>query len=268
MGESRLSSLRIHIRGSFVWLISLLLVFSMFAPTVAAIEFEDVEQRGQSEEQVQEELLTIDNENGSEDGKTLEKAITGEVEDDNGQSEESTFIVPLQVIGKSGEILVDDSIELAEKQTVLEALKRVLEAQEIAYELETANWGTYIKSINGESEGSFGGWDGWMFSVNGEEPNVGADAYEPQKGDTIQFYYGSWAVISSDSEIQEGEMDPTVTVSMVGDKFSSDVTNKENWAIQANAIGLEIRSITKESEQQVTISFNGNMQAGNLLSQG
>ena len=50
--------------------------------------------------------------------------------------------------------------------------------------------GGYITSINGESAGKFGGWDGWLFMVNGIEPAVGIDAYTLKDGDKVVLYYG------------------------------------------------------------------------------
>ena len=34
----------------------------------------------------------------------------------------------------------------------------------------------YITSINGDAAGTFKGWDGWLYTVNGEEPPVGVNA--------------------------------------------------------------------------------------------
>ncbi|MHB8961658.1 MAG: DUF4430 domain-containing protein [Saccharofermentanales bacterium] len=48
----------------------------------------------------------------------------------------------------------------------------------------------FISDINGDASGSFGGWDGWLFKVNGAEPAVGIPDYPIIAGDEILLYYG------------------------------------------------------------------------------
>lgn len=48
----------------------------------------------------------------------------------------------------------------------------------------------YITGINDESAGRFGGWDGWLFTVNGKAANVGIDGLKLSDGDSVILYYG------------------------------------------------------------------------------
>lgn len=48
----------------------------------------------------------------------------------------------------------------------------------------------YITAINGETAATFGGWDGWLFRANDEEPPVGIDEYVLKADDSIVFFYG------------------------------------------------------------------------------
>jgi LPXTG-motif cell wall-anchored protein len=48
----------------------------------------------------------------------------------------------------------------------------------------------YITDINGEASGTFGGWDGWLYKVNGLEPTVAISGMELVEGDSILLYYG------------------------------------------------------------------------------
>lgn len=48
----------------------------------------------------------------------------------------------------------------------------------------------YITDINGEYAGTFGGWDGWLFTVNGEEPVAGMNTVNLTDGDSVLVYYG------------------------------------------------------------------------------
>lgn len=48
----------------------------------------------------------------------------------------------------------------------------------------------YITAINNDTAGTFGGWDGWLYTVNGLEPTVGINEYTVEDGDSILLYYG------------------------------------------------------------------------------
>ncbi|MHB1453186.1 MAG: DUF4430 domain-containing protein [Saccharofermentanales bacterium] len=48
----------------------------------------------------------------------------------------------------------------------------------------------YITDINGDASASFGGWDGWLFKVNGEDPDVGILDFLVADGDDLLIYYG------------------------------------------------------------------------------
>lgn len=49
---------------------------------------------------------------------------------------------------------------------------------------------SYITDINGEAAAAFGGWDGWLFKVNGQDSAVGIDSLELADGDSVLLYYG------------------------------------------------------------------------------
>ncbi len=195
-------------------------------------------------------------------GKSVWQRIAKIEISDQDQTGESDITVQVHVIGKNSEIHSNNKVKAIEKQTALDALKQALDTATIDYELEISQWGMYVKSINGESAGSLGGWDGWMYSVNDEILEIGADAYELREGDNLKFYYSRWASIASDSKIEGGAVNPTATVRLVGDTFGADVTNKANWAFKGNDTGLEIVSIKKETDQEVTITFKGTAKTG------
>ncbi|MBO4934396.1 MAG: DUF4430 domain-containing protein [Clostridia bacterium] len=48
----------------------------------------------------------------------------------------------------------------------------------------------YITDINGDVAGAMGGYSGWLYTVNGEEPPVGVNNYNLKEGDSVVFYYG------------------------------------------------------------------------------
>lgn len=49
---------------------------------------------------------------------------------------------------------------------------------------------SWITEVNGDISGTFGGWDGWLYTVNGTEPDVGVDGYILEDNDSIVLYYG------------------------------------------------------------------------------
>lgn len=61
--------------------------------------------------------------------------------------------------------------------------------QDLTFTMKDSPYGKYISSINGESEATFGGYDGWIFRVNGEEAVVSISQQKVEDGDYILLYY-------------------------------------------------------------------------------
>jgi len=70
-------------------------------------------------------------------------------------------------------------------------LERITKENSIALDSEyTPLYGTYyVKGIGGLYQFDCGSESGWMYSVNGRTPNVGASNYQVSNGDAIVFYY-------------------------------------------------------------------------------
>ena len=73
---------------------------------------------------------------------------------------------------------------------LVDAIKSALDKNSIPYIIEDSDYGAYIKSINLEAAGKFGGWDGWLVTVNGSSLSGSADSVLLQEGDEILVYYG------------------------------------------------------------------------------
>lgn len=52
-----------------------------------------------------------------------------------------------------------------------------------------SEYGAYIAAVNGEASAAFGGYEGWLFTVNGEDPGVGMSSVEVKDGDSVVLYY-------------------------------------------------------------------------------
>ncbi|MGN0537193.1 MAG: DUF4430 domain-containing protein [Acutalibacteraceae bacterium] len=48
----------------------------------------------------------------------------------------------------------------------------------------------WISAVNEDKEASFGGWDGWLYTVNNVAPVVTVSDYALSEGDSIVLYYG------------------------------------------------------------------------------
>lgn len=138
---------------------------------------------------------------------------------------------------------------------------------------------SYITDINGESAAKFGGWDGWLYKVNGKDVSVGIDSLELAEGDSVLLYYGDpYGVgmqfpVADTTKIKDGVItftssdttydsdgNPTVTVNPVkaanvtwsnGNTSTEYVTDeKGSIAINSDQLtpGAHALQITKTSE--------------------
>lgn len=88
-----------------------------------------------------------------------------------------------------------------------------------------SEYGPYISAINGESEKTFKGYDGWLYRVDGKEPEVGVSAYSVSESESIVVYYGDpYGVgmqypVANTSELENGKISFT----------SVDTVYDENW---------------------------------------
>ncbi len=88
-------------------------------------------------------------------------------------------------------VILDGTYEFSEGDTVFDLLKKVCSKQNILIDyVFTPGFSTYyIKGINQLYEFDCGDESGWMYSVNGKDPDVGCSQYKVKKNDNIVFYY-------------------------------------------------------------------------------
>ncbi len=166
------------------------------------------------------------------------------------------------------DVIYDDSVQVPLPDeggpTALDALTHALDGAGISYTLEEFSWGTLITEIGGDEGGTFGGWDGWMFTVNGEFPDSGAGDFEISEGDIILFYYNRWAAISSESPVLPGDEDPDVHITLAGDEFTLDAGDPGSWVIKTGDTGLVLDSLEKQDTQKVALFFTGTAAKGTV----
>lgn len=93
--------------------------------------------------------------------------------------------VDLYIKGYKGVIVDEKNIKIRNKETALGLTTRILDDNGISYE----NNKGYIVSIDGQGEFDKGEDSGWMFSVNGKYPDVGAGSVRLKDGDKIKWLY-------------------------------------------------------------------------------
>lgn len=130
----------------------------------------------------------------------------------------------------------------------------------------------YITEINGEAAGSFGGWDGWLFTVNGTSLATAMSSCILNENDKVVLYYGDPYGIGMqfpNVEIKEGKLlftsantvydesfNPTVvinpvvsaTVSINGETFVTDENGEISLEHSKLKNGANSISISKNAE--------------------
>lgn len=177
------------------------------------------------------------------------------------QAKAEVFNVTVDVKDVTGKTIATGPIEVKEDNTALQALENLLTDSKVTYTVVEQEWGKYVSSINEVEAGYLGHWDGWMYSVNDESPQVGMDSYELKKDDKLAVYYQASGTITSSTIIEEGAVNPSVTVKAQGDLFDTTVTDTALWEMTEGS-DLTIASIEKNSDTEVTIKFTGEAKKG------
>lgn len=77
---------------------------------------------------------------------------------------------------------------LAAGDTVFDVTDRVLRYEGLAFDYSGGR-AVYVNSIGGLYELDYGAQSGWIYTVNGEFPEVSCGEYQPASGDEIAFVY-------------------------------------------------------------------------------
>ena len=59
----------------------------------------------------------------------------------------------------------------------------------VGFNAKSTGYGMYVSSIGGLAEKDHGGMSGWVYSVNGAEPNVACSSYVLSGGESIYWSY-------------------------------------------------------------------------------
>ncbi|WP_233147163.1 S-layer homology domain-containing protein [Paenibacillus selenitireducens] len=211
-----------------------------------------------------------------ENGMSTEQALLGLVDIQHGESvwhriaeanQNSKVNVQVSVQGIDNPIYNSSLITLAangQPWMALDALKQALDQANppIDYNITGDGSQARVTSIAGQDEGTLGGSDGWAYKVNDSAPPVSVGAYEIKNGDDLYFYYDRQPVISSASSIEQGTVDPSIKVQLVGDTFSAEAEQVDSWSVTSETAGLKLKSVSLLTNQQVELVFDGQAAPG------
>lgn len=124
---------------------------------------------------------------------------------------------PIQVLVESYDKVL--TLDTSDKTNAYEALKQVVEKNDIKMEAQDGEYGKYIASINDVKSGKFGGYDGWLYAVyrNGNYENITAsiDKFVLKSGDKLIVYYGDMGTLTPNKiEYSTQEPNKELTISL------------------------------------------------------
>ena len=100
--------------------------------------------------------------------------------------ENEDLIAPekLELVPEDG-IIYSGTVEFEEGDTLYSVLTEALSDEKVQFEAENSSYFVAFGNIYA-SDCEYGGW---LYSVNGVEPTVGASEYKLADGDSVEFFY-------------------------------------------------------------------------------
>lgn len=103
-----------------------------------------------------------------------------------GSSESKSIVVSVTVDGSAaGAGSSSANIRLSRGATAYDAIA----ACGVSFNAKSTSFGMYVSSIGGLAEKEHGGMSGWVYAVNGYEPNTACSNYELHDGDSLVWTY-------------------------------------------------------------------------------
>ena len=155
--------------------------------------------------------------------------------------------VKVQVEGVDG-TLGTVSVNLGEDNSALWVIQQALEELNIDYTVaESPYGGSYISQAAGLKEGAFGGYEGWLYYIDGFSPAVSIDAATLKGGENVVFIYTDFDVLVPIVEAQR-DRKGIVTLSLTADVSTYD----ENWNVTVTRQPVADAAFTVEGETYMT----------------
>ncbi len=108
-------------------------------------------------------------------------------------AEEGTIETTIEIRGVDDVILSQTTVHVQANGTAFDQLNLALTKEQIPmnYSGNAMFANIYVQSINGLAERAYGETSGWMYSVNGEYPQVGCSSYSLRAGDVVIWHYST-----------------------------------------------------------------------------
>jgi len=175
-------------------------------------------------------------------------SISGDI---NIKTEELTPITieeaSLKIIGYENTILSKTSGEIKNGDTVLSFTKRILRKKDIDYD----DRGGYLSNIDGLKQFDKGSKSGWMFSVNGDFPEIGADNVRLREDDYIKWLYTS--DMGKDIGNKYEEVVEEFKYEIFIDEFASEKELSEAIGNSQDILQDKIKEANTENEKESAI---------------
>ncbi|MBD9061614.1 MAG: DUF4430 domain-containing protein [Ruminococcaceae bacterium] len=94
-----------------------------------------------------------------------------------------------EVVPEDGVIIARCEVSLPEGATAFDALAAAARKQRVRVDYTGSAYGTYVRGIGYVTEFGFGELSGWMYTVNGEFPDVSVSDRVLGSGDVVEFRY-------------------------------------------------------------------------------
>ena len=184
--------------------------------------------------------------------------------------------VTLQVEGAAGNVYYGE-VALTEGDTVLSVLEAALAEAGVALEVKDSQYGgKYIDVIGEDTSARFGGYDGWMYYVDGQNPMYSIDGYVLQGGEHVLVAYADMSallpVLSAEKDYK-GVVTLTVTadVTYYDESWNASVVREPVAGVKLTVEGVEyitddqgkaILSAGTSAKETVTVQAEKYTEAG------
>ncbi len=122
-------------------------------------------------------------------------------------------------------------------------------------------YGKYVSGVNGENESYFGGFDGWLFMVNGVNATGGISTVAVEDGDSIVLYYADTFGVGmqypevDSSQIEQGILIFTSEDTTYDASYNATVTtNPVEGATVTWTSGTQTTTYVTDADGKITIS--------------
>ena len=145
--------------------------------------------------------------------------------------------VTVRVEGVDGNV-VCAAVDIGEQSTVLEVLEKALTEAGVEYVVkDSAYGGKYVSAIGEDAESRFGGYDGWMYYVDGVSPMYTVDAYVLKGGEEVLLAYADMSALLPILTVSRDSAG-IVTVTVTADVTTYD----ENWNASVSVSYTHLRA--------------------------